>query len=160
AILGRLPCKLTWIDPRPDVFPTQVPANTRVVIEEEPAWMVDEAPANACYVVMTHSHALDLEIVERALRRTDACFGGLIGSETKAASITFSPSASATAGPAVSLRGAMSHAVATMAKAPAIHTQAGAWPLWRMTNQTRISAPASVMPTSTSHAQRLPKVIA
>ena len=85
AILGRLPCRLTWIDPRPDVFPAAVPANTRVVIEEEPAWMVDEAPAGACYLVMTHSHALDLEIVERVLRRGDFSFVGLIGSETKAA---------------------------------------------------------------------------
>jgi xanthine dehydrogenase accessory factor len=34
---------------------------------------------------MTHSHALDLEIVERVLRRKDFGFLGLIGSETKAA---------------------------------------------------------------------------
>jgi xanthine dehydrogenase accessory factor len=85
AILGRLPSRLTWIDPRPDIFPTSVAPNTRVVIEEEPAWMVDEVPAGASYIVMTHSHALDLEIVERVLRRTDAAFVGLIGSQTKAA---------------------------------------------------------------------------
>jgi xanthine dehydrogenase accessory factor len=84
-ILERLPCRLTWIDPRPDVFPATVEANTRVVIEEEPAWMVDEAPPGAFYLVMTHSHALDLEIVERVLRRNDVAFLGLIGSETKAA---------------------------------------------------------------------------
>ena len=47
--------------------------------------MVDEAPAGAYYLVMTHSHALDLEIVERALKRNDVAFLGLIGSETKAA---------------------------------------------------------------------------
>jgi xanthine dehydrogenase accessory factor len=84
-ILERLPCSLTWIDPRPDVFPPSVGANVRVVIEEEPAWMVDEAPPGACYLVMTHSHALDLELVERVLRRKDYGFLGLIGSETKAA---------------------------------------------------------------------------
>lgn len=84
-ILERLPCTLTWIDPRPDVFPGAVGDNVRVVIEEEPAWMVDEAPAGAFYVVMTHSHALDLELVERILKRGDAGFVGLIGSETKAA---------------------------------------------------------------------------
>jgi xanthine dehydrogenase accessory factor len=82
-ILERLPCGLTWVDPRPDCFPEKTTA--RVVIEEEPAWMVDEAPAGACYVVMTHSHALDLEIVEHVLRRNDYRFVGLIGSETKAA---------------------------------------------------------------------------
>ena len=84
-ILERVPCRLTWVDPRPDVFPAEVGANTRVVIEEEPAWMVDEAPPGAFYLVMTHSHALDLEIVEHALRRNDAAFVGLIGSDTKAA---------------------------------------------------------------------------
>ena len=84
-ILERLPCRLTWIDPRPEVFPASVGANVKVSIEEEPAWMVDEAPPGAFYLVMTHSHALDLEIVERILRRNDAAFIGLIGSATKAA---------------------------------------------------------------------------
>ena len=84
-ILERLPCRLTWADPRPDAFPEKVAANVRVVIEEEPAWMVDEVPPGALYLVMTHSHALDLEIVERALKRQDVAFLGLIGSETKAA---------------------------------------------------------------------------
>ena len=84
-ILERLPCRLTWIDPRPEVFPEKIGSNTRAVIEEEPAWMVDEAPPGALYLVMTHSHALDLEIVERSLERDDVGFLGLIGSETKAA---------------------------------------------------------------------------
>jgi xanthine dehydrogenase accessory factor len=84
-ILERVPCRLTWIDPRPDVFPEKTGTNVRVVIEEEPAWMIDEAPPGASYLVMTHSHALDLELVERILRRNDAAFVGLIGSATKAA---------------------------------------------------------------------------
>jgi xanthine dehydrogenase accessory factor len=85
-LLGRLPCSLTWIDSRPEQFEKlEIAANTRVVIEEEAAWMVDEAPAGASYLVMTHSHALDLELVERILRRSDAAFVGLIGSQTKAA---------------------------------------------------------------------------
>ena len=82
-ILERLPCRLTWVDPRPDQFPAETTAC--VVIEDEPIFAVDEAPAGALYLVMTHSHALDLEIVARALQRTDARFVGLIGSETKAA---------------------------------------------------------------------------
>lgn len=84
-ILERLPCRLTWIDPRPEVFPARVGANVKISIEEEPAWMVDEAPPGAFYLVMTHSHALDLAIVERTLARKDVGFLGLIGSETKAA---------------------------------------------------------------------------
>jgi xanthine dehydrogenase accessory factor len=82
-ILERLPCELTWVDPRPDQFPSQTGA--RVVIEDEPVFAVDEAPPGAFYLVMTHSHALDLEIVARVLQRTDAGFVGLIGSQTKAA---------------------------------------------------------------------------
>jgi xanthine dehydrogenase accessory factor len=84
-ILGRLPCKLTWTDPRPEVFPSAVERNVEVSIEEDPAWIVDEAPPGAYFLVMTHSHALDLDIVERVLRRGDYGFLGLIGSETKAA---------------------------------------------------------------------------
>jgi len=84
-ILGRLPCSVSWIDSRPDAFPASVDANTTVRIDEEPAWLADDAPAGAMVLVMTHSHALDLDIVERALRRSDLGFVGLIGSETKAA---------------------------------------------------------------------------
>jgi xanthine dehydrogenase accessory factor len=82
-ILERLPCRLTWVDARPDQFPPETTA--RVVIEDEPIFAVDDSPPGAFYLVMTHSHALDLEIVARALQRTDARFVGLIGSETKAA---------------------------------------------------------------------------
>ena len=78
-ILARLPCSVTWVDSRREM------ARAGVLIEEEPAWMVDEAPVGSYYLIMTHSHALDLEIVERCLKRHDAAFVGLIGSHTKAA---------------------------------------------------------------------------
>ena len=84
-ILERLPCRLTWVDPRPEQFPAETSA--RVVIDEEPIFAVDDAPPGAFYLVMTHSHALDYDIVERALRRKDARFVGMIGSETKAAKL-------------------------------------------------------------------------
>src|SRR5262245_56426865 len=84
-ILERLPCRLTWVDARPEQFPAETGA--RVVIEDEPVFAVDDAPAGAFYLVMTHSHALDFEIVERALKRTDVRFVGMIGSETKAAKL-------------------------------------------------------------------------
>jgi len=84
-ILERLPCRLTWVDARPEQFPAETTA--RVVIEAEPVFAVDDAAPGAFYLVMTHSHALDFEIVERALRRKDAGFLGLIGSETKAAKL-------------------------------------------------------------------------
>ena len=84
-ILERLPCRLTWVDSRAE----QLPAGTsaRVVVDEEPAFAVDDAPPGAFYLVMTHSHALDYDIVERALKRGDARFVGMIGSDTKAAKL-------------------------------------------------------------------------
>src|SRR5258708_16986518 len=42
-ILERLPCRLTWADPPPDAFPAAVGSNVRAVIDQEPAWMVEEA---------------------------------------------------------------------------------------------------------------------
>jgi xanthine dehydrogenase accessory factor len=40
-------------------------------------------PAGSYYLVMTHSHALDLEICEQILRRQDVAYCGLIGSLSK-----------------------------------------------------------------------------
>ena len=40
-------------------------------------------PPRSCYLVMTHSHALDFDICDRILRRGDAVYCGLIGSLTK-----------------------------------------------------------------------------
>jgi len=84
-ILERVPFRLTWVDARREQFPEHTTA--RIVIDDEPAFAVDDAAAGAFYLVMTHSHALDFEIVERALVRKDARFVGMIGSETKAAKL-------------------------------------------------------------------------
>ena len=40
-------------------------------------------PANSCFLVMTHSHAIDFNICDRILRRGDAVYCGLIGSVSK-----------------------------------------------------------------------------
>ena len=50
-----------------------------------PELLVDEAPANAVVLVMTHSHPLDEAICEAVLRRGDFAYLGLIGSATKRA---------------------------------------------------------------------------
>ena len=44
---------------------------------------VDEAPPGSAFLVMTHSHALDLELCGRVLRRADFAYLGLIGSMSK-----------------------------------------------------------------------------
>jgi xanthine dehydrogenase accessory factor len=84
-LLADLPCAVTWIDPRPEELPAQPPPSVRCVVSEEPADEVAELPAGADLVVMTHSHALDLDILDAALRRGTHRYLGLIGSRTKRA---------------------------------------------------------------------------
>lgn len=83
--LAPLPFTLTWIDPRPGAFPSHVPANVTCLAELEPARLLAEAPNGALIAVMTHSHALDLDLVAGALKAGRFPYVGLIGSATKRA---------------------------------------------------------------------------
>ena len=83
--LAPLPFAVRWIDPRRDAFPAHAPANVTLIHAPEPAAELGSAPDNALIVVMTHSHALDLEIVAEALRVERFGYVGLIGSATKRA---------------------------------------------------------------------------
>jgi xanthine dehydrogenase accessory factor len=82
--LAALPFSVEWIDSRAGLFPATPPANVRIS-SATPAEAVAAARAGDFFLVMTHSHPLDLEICERVLRRGDFAFLGLIGSETKRA---------------------------------------------------------------------------
>ena len=83
--LAPLPFAVRWIDPRRDAFPTHAPANVTLIHAPEPSAELASAPDNALIVVITHSHALDLEIVAEALRVERFGYVGLIGSATKRA---------------------------------------------------------------------------
>jgi xanthine dehydrogenase accessory factor len=83
--LAPLPFAVRWIDSRRDAFPSAAPANVTLVFAPEPAAEVADAPDGALIVVMTHSHALDLEIVAAALAAGRFDYVGLIGSSTKRA---------------------------------------------------------------------------
>lgn len=83
--LAPLPFKVTWIDSRADAFPAEMPKGVLPLTSAMPAYLVEEAPPGAFYLVMTHSHALDQELCEAVLRRRDDAYLGLIGSATKAA---------------------------------------------------------------------------
>jgi xanthine dehydrogenase accessory factor len=82
-VLATLDCSVTWVDSREQQFPSVVPEQVSVEFSEQPADEVCSAAPGTFYLIMTHSHALDLTIVEQVLRRGDAGFVGLIGSKTK-----------------------------------------------------------------------------
>jgi xanthine dehydrogenase accessory factor len=80
--LAPLPVRVTWFDARENAFPSHVPANVEIA-RTGPAALVAAAADRTAVVVMTHSHALDLEIVAAALEERRFAYVGVIGSETK-----------------------------------------------------------------------------
>jgi xanthine dehydrogenase accessory factor len=84
-VLGEVPCRIVWIDSRPDQFPTDVSPKVAIECTDAPHYAVERAPGGAAFLVMTHSHALDFTLCEKILRRADFSYFGLIGSATKRA---------------------------------------------------------------------------
>ncbi len=85
-LLSGIDCRVQWIDEREDQFPADdLPPHIERVCVEPVEAEVHSAPPGAFYLVLTHSHDLDLAIVEAVLRRGDFGFLGLIGSATKRA---------------------------------------------------------------------------
>ncbi len=83
VILGQLPCRVQWVDSREHEFPQQLPVNCTRVISDSPADEVADMPAGSYYIIMTHNHPLDFAITEAVIKRDDARYIGLIGSDTK-----------------------------------------------------------------------------
>lgn len=90
ALLAGIDCRVQWIDEREAEFPPLRPGQSepahieRLCVEPVEA-EVALAPPDSHYLVLTHSHELDLRITEAILRRGDFAFCGLIGSQTKRA---------------------------------------------------------------------------
>ncbi|SNS84897.1 xanthine dehydrogenase accessory factor [Noviherbaspirillum humi] len=81
--MAGLPCRITWVDERDDIFPATIPANVRVEATDTPEALIDAAPPGTSFLVMTHSHPLDQQLSHRILLRSDFAWFGLIGSRTK-----------------------------------------------------------------------------
>ena len=73
---------LVWVDMSKERFPNVLPGGAQQFVAVNPAAAAEHAPADADHLVMTHSHALDLEICDRVLRRPFNS-AGLIGSKSK-----------------------------------------------------------------------------
>ncbi|MDB5873089.1 MAG: xdhC [Ramlibacter sp.] len=86
-VLSSLPFAITWIDSRDEIFPQQVPANVQCEHSDPVHAAVADLAAGARVLIMSFSHAEDLDIVAACLRRqrerADLPYIGLIGSRTK-----------------------------------------------------------------------------
>jgi xanthine dehydrogenase accessory factor len=91
-LLLTLPYALTWIDSRDGVFPTGLPARVHCEHAEPVQDAVPDLAPGSEVLVMSFSHAEDLDIVAACLKRQraqgDLAFVGLIGSQTKWASFS------------------------------------------------------------------------
>jgi xanthine dehydrogenase accessory protein XdhC len=81
--LAPLPLRLVWVDSRAEEFPETLPAGVTKIVAADPVGRVRAAEAGSYFLILTHSHALDFDLAEAALRRGDANYAGLIGSATK-----------------------------------------------------------------------------
>ena len=86
-VLGTLPFAVTWIDSRDEIFPAQVPDNVRCEHSDPVQAAVGDLAPHSRVLIMSFSHAEDLDIVAACLRRlrerADLSYVGLIGSKTK-----------------------------------------------------------------------------
>ncbi|MDO9525637.1 MAG: xanthine dehydrogenase accessory protein XdhC [Gemmobacter sp.] len=83
AVLAPLPdLAMTWVDTAADRFPYVVEDGVTQRLAPDPGTIVTEAPQDAAHLILTYSHALDLDLCHRLLTHGFAhC--GLIGSTTK-----------------------------------------------------------------------------
>ncbi len=86
-LLGTLPVRTTWIDSRDEVFPADLPGNAQAEHSDPVQAAVPTLEPGTHVLVMSFSHAEDLDIVAACLKRRralgDLPFVGLIGSKSK-----------------------------------------------------------------------------
>jgi len=85
--LVPLPFAVTVIETRAEAL-EDLPDDTARHLTAMPEAFVDKIPAGGAAIILTHDHALDFLIAQRALARHDLAYVGMIGSRTKRA--TFS----------------------------------------------------------------------
>ncbi|MFZ6689326.1 xanthine dehydrogenase accessory protein XdhC [Undibacterium sp. SXout11W] len=84
-LLQHVPCRITWVDERDHLFPSELPDNIITEATDMPEAVIADADKGAYFLVMTHHHGLDLILSEHILRQPDVAWFGLIGSKTKRA---------------------------------------------------------------------------
>jgi len=81
--LQHLDVEITAVDSRQDQIPNDTHPNVKIIHSDDWQSVVKNAPNNAYFLVLTHSHKLDYQIAESILKRNSHHFFGLIGSKTK-----------------------------------------------------------------------------
>ena len=88
-ILATLPFDVRWVDSRDEIFPPEVPAHVHCEHSDPVQAAVADLVPGSRVLIMSFSHAEDLDIVQACLKRQrqhgDLTFIGLIGSKTKRA---------------------------------------------------------------------------
>ncbi|CAN5749805.1 xanthine dehydrogenase accessory protein XdhC [soil metagenome] len=86
-VLARLPYAVTWIDSRDEIFPAPAPHGVVCEHSDPVHSAVRELAPGSSVLIMSFSHAEDLDVVAACLLRQralgDLSFIGLIGSKTK-----------------------------------------------------------------------------
>jgi xanthine dehydrogenase accessory factor len=86
-VLAALPFGVTWIDSRDEIFPPDVAVEVACEHSDPVHAAVAGLAAGSQVLIMSFSHAEDLDVVAACLRRqraqADLAFIGLIGSQTK-----------------------------------------------------------------------------
>jgi xanthine dehydrogenase accessory factor len=87
GVLATLPLHLRWIDSRDEIFPPDLPAQVVCEFSQPVQAAVADLPAGALVLIMSFSHAEDLDVLAACLQRqrqhADLPYIGLIGSHTK-----------------------------------------------------------------------------
>jgi xanthine dehydrogenase accessory factor len=86
-VLTLLPLKVSWIDSRDEIFPVGLPCSVSCEHCDPVHAAVSSLAAGSCVLIMSFSHAEDLEVVSACLmrqrRQMDLPYVGLIGSRSK-----------------------------------------------------------------------------
>jgi len=86
-VLGTLPFQVHWIDSRDGIFPAEMPANVHIEHSDPVHAAVSGLAAGSQVMIMSFSHAEDLDVVAACLKRQrergDLSTIGLIGSKSK-----------------------------------------------------------------------------
>jgi xanthine dehydrogenase accessory factor len=86
-VLSTLPFNVQWVDSRDEIFPVDLPPNVVCEHSDPVHAAVADLPSGANVLIMSFSHAEDLDVVAACLKRQrlqgDLKFVGLIGSKTK-----------------------------------------------------------------------------